>query len=107
MGCCVVIKKDKFIGRDVIIELEENEKNDLIIYSDELYRDNVEISNKVNNINHGEITPKPIEENNIVNTKEVNREKLISNNSDKRIKHTVRNLREITFSEVKNIHKFF
>ena len=107
MGCCVVIRQDKLVDKDIIINLEENEKDDLIIFSDDLFQDNIEISNKTNIKKQGKISSNTIEANIFSNSNKQKNDKKIYNNCNQRIKSASKNLKKISISEVENIHKFF
>ena len=107
MGCCVVIRQDKLVDKDIIINLEENEKDDLIIFSDDLFQDNIEISNKTNNKKQRKISSNTIEANIFSNSNKQKNDKKIYNNCNQRIKSASKNLKKISISEVENIHNFF
>ena len=58
MGCCVVIKNDALINKNIVVNIEQNENNDLTTSSNELSKDKDKTSKKSDSLKKSKFIPK-------------------------------------------------
>ena len=107
MGCCAGLRHDILLDKDIIVNIDPNEKRDLIEGSIELSKDKDKISKKSDSIKQGKNSSKTIETNNTDDISQLKSPKKFKNICYKKIKFTAKNLKQITICELENIHKFF
>ena len=107
MGCCVGMSQNALINENLVVDIEQNEKNDITTSSNELLKEKDKNSKKSDSFKQSKFIQKDFEENktpylikskNIKNIEDINAEK---------VRNTYKNLKLFTINEVKNSHKFF
>ena len=107
MGCCVGKRQNALINENLLVDIEQNEKNDITTSSNELLKEKDKNSKKSDSFKQSKFIQKDFEENktpylikskNIKNIEDINAEK---------VRNTYKNLKLFTINEVKNSHKFF
>ena len=96
MGCCVGLRPDTLMEEGIIVNIGPKEKEDLIQSHNELCEDKTKSSEKINNVKQGKIS-----------SSSPKSPKRGANLHDRKVRHTAKNLKKISISEVENIHKFF
>ena len=107
MGCCVGLRPDTLMEEGIIVNIGPKEKEDLIQSHNELCEDKTKSSEKINNVKQGKISSKTVETNNTDKLSSPKSPKRGANLQDRKVRHTAKNLKKISISEVENIHKFF
>ena len=107
MGCCVGLRNSILIDKEIIEDLDPNEKRAFIVSSCKDNTNEEESKIKTKGVKQEKSSSKTVETNNEENLNNNNNNKKSFNPSNKRIKDASKNLKLITVSEVKNIHKFF
>ena len=107
MGCCVGIKNDALINKNIVVNIEQNENNDLTTSSNELSKDKDKTSKKSDSLKKSKFIQKNDEENKSPITIRVKNIKNIEDISAEKVRKTYKNLKLFTIDEVKNSHKFF
>ena len=107
MGCCVGRKNDALINKNIVVNIEQNENNDLTTSSNELSKDKDKTSKKSDSLKKSKFIQKNDEENKSPITIRVKNIKNIEDISAEKVRKTYKNLKLFTMDEVKNSHKFF
>ena len=105
MGCCVGLRNTILIDKEIIEDLDPNEKRAFIVSSCKDNTNEEESKIKTKGVKQEKSSSKTVETNNEENLNNNNKKRF--NPSNKRIKDASKNLKLITVSEVKKIHKFF
>ena len=105
MGCCVGLRNTILIDKEIIEDLDQNEKRAFIVSSCKDNTNEEESKIKTKGVKQEKSSSKTVETNNEENLNNNNKKSF--NPSNKRINDPSKNLKLITVSEVKNIHKFF
>ena len=102
MGCCVGMRQNALINENLVVDKEQNEKNDITTSSNEFLKEKDKNSKKSDSFKQSNFeenkTPYLIKSKNIKNIEDINAEK---------VRNTYKNLKLFTINEVKNSHKFF
>ena len=106
MGCCIGLRNDSLLNKDIIIEINENERREIIVKSSKSSFDTENNCNKFNKLKSA-ISTKIAKTSFVDNAKSPKKPEKILGIYNKRIKETAKILQLIAKSEVKNIHKYF
>ena len=107
MGCCVGIRHNAPVDKNLVLNIQQSEKNDLTTSSNELFKDKDKNSKKSDSFKHSKFIQKDLEENKtpyLIKSKNL---KNISDINAEKVRNTYKNLKLFTINEVKNSHKFF
>ena len=106
MGCCLGLRNNLLSNKDIIIDINESERREIIVKSS---KDYIEKENNYNKSNRKKsvISTKIADTSLMDNSRPPKKREKIINTYNKRIKDTTKILQLIAISEVKNIHKFF
>ena len=107
MGCCIGLRNDSLLNKDMIIEINESERREIIVKSSKSSFDTEKNCNKFNKQKSSVISTKIAETSFVDNAKSPKKSEKIVGIYNKRIKETAQILQLDAKSEVKNIHKFF
>jgi hypothetical protein len=106
MGCCAGLRSDMIMDKGIIVNMEPKEKMDFIVSKIEDSEEKDRIS-KNDTVKKGKISSKTVETNNTDNLSQPKSRKKVINPHERRVRHTAKNLKKISISEVENTHKFF
>ena len=106
MGCYVCKKQEIIMNEDIIVDIVQKEKMGLTISTHENL-DYREKNFKINEIAKEKFSQKIIEKKKLSNFNKSNNENNKITVKKKRIRNIAKNLKQITFNEIKNIKVFF
>ena len=107
MGCCVGIRHNFPVDKNIFVNIEQSEKNDLTTSSNELFKDKDKTLKKSDSLKQSKFIEKNDEENKTPITTQVKNTKNIEDSNAEKARTTYKNLKLFTFDEVKYSHKFF